>query len=518
MRWRSGPASSTLPAGRGVSNQLTLKLLALAILVAASAVLTGAEAAYFSLGRARLRKLTGSTSEARSPLIERPHDLLVTLLVGITVINIGAAALAATLAEDVFGVRYGLLVEIIGMILILTTFGEVLPMTFAVKYPEQFLTLARGPVAWLSVILKPVRSTLGALTTLTVHLIGSERQAAQPELSEEELRTLVDVGAKEGVVEREEREMIHKVFELEDTLVRSVMVPRTDMFCLDLDTPSDQILPALRENLHSRVPVYEGSIDVIVGILYTKDLLAYLDGLPADFDLRTQLHPPYFVPESKRADVLLQEFQAKKLHMAIVVDEYGGTAGLVALEDLLEELVGEIVDEYDEPERLIQKLDATTFRVAGKLPIDELNAVTGLALSNKAYDTVGGWVLDLSGRVPRKAERLVTPALTVVVEKVERTRVVEVVVHLHRRAEGEAPGGCGRPPPRLSGGGGALPPRGGGGGGGARLCRAPPPPVGPAPPPGGPGPPLPRGGGGGGCGVRAPPPRGPPATSSRARN
>src|SRR2546421_704315 len=294
MRWRSGPASSTLPAGRGVSNQLTLKLLALAILVAASAVLTGAEAAYFSLGRARLRKLAGSTSEARSPLIERPHDLLVTLLVGITVINIGAAALAATLTE-------------------------------------------------------------------------------------EELRTLVDVGAKEGVVEREEREMIHKVFELEDTLVRSVMVPRTDMFCLDLDTPSDQILPALRENLHSRVPVYEGSIDVIVGILYTKDLLAYLDGLPADFDLRTQLHPPYFVPESKRADVLLQEFQAKKLHMAIVVDEYGGTAGLVALEDLLEELVGEIVDEYDEPERLIQKLDATTFRVAGKLPIDELNAVTGLA-------------------------------------------------------------------------------------------------------------------------------------------
>src|SRR5256885_5602464 len=223
MRWRSGPASSTLPAGRGVSNQLTLKLLAVAILVAASAVLTGAEAAYFSLGRARLRKLTGSTSEARSPLIERPHDLLVTLLVGITVINIGAAALAATLAEDVFGVRYGLLVEIIGMILILTTFGEVLPMTFAVKYPEQFLTLARGPVAWLSVILKPVRSTLGALTTLTVHLIGSERQAAQPELSEEELRTLVDVGAKEGVVEREEREMIHKVFELEDTLVRSVI-------------------------------------------------------------------------------------------------------------------------------------------------------------------------------------------------------------------------------------------------------------------------------------------------------
>src|SRR5437879_10129306 len=434
MRWRSGPASSTLPAGRGVSNQLTLKLLALAILVAASAVLTGAEAAYFSLGRARLRKLTGSTSEARSPLIERPHDLLVTLLVGITVINIGAAALAATLAEDVFGVRYGLLVEIIGMILILTTFGEVLPMTFAVKYPEEFLTLARGPVAWLSVILKPVRSTLGALTTLTVRIIGSER-LAQPELSEEELRTLVDVGASEGVVEREEREMIHKVFELEDTQVRSVMEPRTDMVCLDVETPTAEILPALREHLHSRMPVYEGSIDVIVGILYAKELLPFMEGLPPDFDLRAHLHPPYFVPESKRADALLQEFQAKRVQMAIVVDEYGGTAGLVTLEDLLEELVGEIADAYDEPERLIQRVDATTYRVAGKLPIEQLNAATGLKISNEGYDTVGGWVLDLFGRVPRRAERAETAALQLTVEKVERTRILGGRVALKKPAK-----------------------------------------------------------------------------------
>src|SRR5581483_3845276 len=157
----------------------------------------------------------------------------------------------------------------------------------------------------------------------------------------------------------------------------------------------------------------EGSIDVIIGVLYTKDLLPYVTGLPLDFDLRGHLHPPYFVPESKRADVLLQELQAKKLHLAIVVDEYGGTAGLVTLEDLLEELVGEIADEYDEPERLIQRLDATTYRVAGKLSIEELNAATGLQISNQAYETVGGWVLDLFGRVPRKAERKETPELTV---------------------------------------------------------------------------------------------------------
>ena len=418
-----------------MTDTVVIRVLALLALVACSAVLSGAEAAYFSLGRSRLKHLKQSAAgSGPAPFIERPHDLLVTLLVGITLINIGAAALAATLAEELFGHRYGVIVEVLAMILILTTFGEVLPMTLAVNRPEAFIGWARKPVGWLEKALRPVRAALAGLTSLTVRVVGRETDA-DPELTEEELRTLVDVGASEGVVEREEREMIHKVFELEDTLVRSVMVPRTDMFCLDVTTPVDRILPALRENLHSRVPVYEGSIDVIIGVLYTKDLLPYIDGLPADFDLRAQLHPPYFVPESKRADALLQEFQAKKLHMAIVVDEYGGTAGLVSLEDLLEEVVGEIADEYDEPERLIQRVDDTTYRVSGKLPIDELNVATGLSISNQSYDTVGGWVLDLFGRVPRKAERAETPELTVTVEKVERTRVVEVLVSLKKPVE-----------------------------------------------------------------------------------
>ncbi|MBI2206442.1 MAG: HlyC/CorC family transporter [Candidatus Rokubacteria bacterium] len=419
-----------------MTDSIVLELIALLFLVACSALLTGSEAAYFSLGRARLTRMREGGGPVR--LIDRPHELLVTLLVGITMINIGASALAATIAETIFGERFGLAVEMIGMVLLLTTFGEVLPMTLAVKYPERFLALAHRPIGWLGGLLTFIglRAILGALTAMAIRLFGRGSDK-QPELTEEELRTLVDVGATEGVVEREEREMIHGVFELEDTLVRSVMVPRTDMFCLDVDTPAGQILPALRENLHSRVPVYEESIDVIVGVLYTKELLKYMRGLPRDFDLRAHLHPPYFVPETKRADALLQEFQAKRLHMAIVVDEYGGTAGLVSLEDLIEEVVGEIVDEYDEPERLLQKIDATTYRVAGKLPIDELNTAVGLSIPNEEYDTVGGWVLDLFGRVPRKAERKETADLSVIVEKVERTRVVEVLVTLRKPPVGE---------------------------------------------------------------------------------
>jgi len=414
------------------------ELASLGVLVLLSALLTGAEAAYFSLGRARLKRLAeeqGPTESPQVPLLTRPHELLVTLLVGITLVNIAASALAATMAAKLFGPA-GLAVAIGAMTVLIVVFGEVLPMTLAVEHPERYSAWVSRPVAWLSALLWPVRAILNGLTAVTLRFVGSSLKQGEPEISEAELRTLVDVGAREGVVDRTEREMIHKVFELEDTLVREVMVPRPDMFCLDVATPTAEILPLLREQLHSRVPVFEETVDQIVGVLYTKDLLPYLRGLPGDFDLRSRLHPPYFVPESKRADALLREFQAKKLHLAIVVDEYGGTAGLVTLEDLLEELVGEIRDEFDEEERLIQKVDAATYRVSGKLPIDELNAATGLNLPNESFDTVGGWVLDLFGRVPHKGEKAQTSEVSVAVEKVQRTRVVEVLVKLNRRSDG----------------------------------------------------------------------------------
>lgn len=416
---------------------IVLELMGLGALLLCSAILSGAEAAYFSLGRTRLKELAeqqGQTPGPLAPLLAQPNELLVTLLVGITLVNIGASALAAAVAEQLFGSK-GLAIAIGAMIFLLTVFGEVLPMTLAVEHPLRFSAWVNRPVGWLSLLMRPVRVGLGALTAVTLRIVGSERRQGQPEISEEELRTLVDVGAREGVVDRSEREMIHKVFELEDTLVREVMVPRPDMFCLDVTTEPAQILPLLREQLHSRVPVYEETIDQIVGVLYTKDLLPHLGGLPPDFALRQHLHPPYFVPGSKRADALLREFQAKKLHLAIVVDEYGGTAGLVTLEDLLEELVGEIRDEYDEDERLIQRVPPRSFRVSGRLPIDELNATTGLQIPDDSFDTVGGWVLDLFGRVPHKGEKKQVDGVRVAVEKVERTRVLEVLVTLPEVAE-----------------------------------------------------------------------------------
>ena len=416
---------------------LLLGLAGLALLLGFSALLNGAEAAYFSLGRLRLRHLAEAEEapDTLAPLLTRPHELLVTLLVGITLIDIGASALAAFVAQQLFG-PWGLAVAISAMLFFITVFTEVLPMTLALESPRRFAAWVSRPVAWLSLLLAPVRSVLGGLTAITLRALGGERR--EPLLTTEELRTLVDVGVREGVVERDEREMIHKALELEDILVKAVMVPRPDMFCLELSTPPQEIFRALRENLHSRVPVYAESIDQIVGILYTRDLLPYVRGIPPDLHLRTHLHPPYFVPESKRAHALLREFQAKKLHMAIVVDEYGSTSGLVTLEDILEELVGEIADEFDVEERLIQPVDGRTFRVSGKLPIDELNAALGFTLSSEAYDTVAGWVLDLFGRIPHRGERIETVGATVTGERVERMRIVEVLVTRRPTAPDEA--------------------------------------------------------------------------------
>ena len=222
--------------------------------------------------------------------------------------------------------------------------------------PHGFGLLVARPVLALRWLLTPVRLLLGAFTRLVSRAADGEG-VAKTAISEAELRTLVEVGHQEGVVQRKEREMIHGVFELGETTVAEVMVPRTDVFGLDVATPPDRLLPAIRSNLHHRSPSTRAASITCSGILLVKELLPYYGGLPPDFDLRAHLTPPYFVPQSKRADALLREFKAKKLRMAIVVDEYGGTAGLITLEDLLEEVVGEIRDEFEAEERLAQPVD-----------------------------------------------------------------------------------------------------------------------------------------------------------------
>jgi len=411
--------------------RLILDALLLLGFLVASALVAGAEAAYFSLSRLGTTYLEPEDSPSHAllaRLLRDPHDLLITLLVGITLVNIAASALATEVATSLLGPT-GVGIAIPVMIFLIVVFGEVLPMTIAVGAPHRFGLLVARPILALAWALTPVRALLGTFTALVSHAVSRE-EAPQTAISEAELRTLVEVGHQEGVVERSEREMIHGVFELGDTTVGDIMMPRTDVFGVDVATPPERLLAEIRGHLHHRVPVYEGSLDNVVGILSTKELLPYYAGLPADFNLRPLLAPPYFVPQTKRADALLREFQGKKLQTAIVVDEFGGTAGLVTLEDILEQVVGEIRDEFEAEERLAQPLDDRTYRVAAKMPIADFNAVTGLAISDENFDTVGGWVLDLFGRLPHRNESLEAGGVRVTVEKVHRTRILEVLVRL----------------------------------------------------------------------------------------
>ena len=411
--------------------RLILDVILLAGFLGVSALLAGAEAAYFSLTRLGSAHLEPEESPGHALLVRvlrDPRDLLITLLVGITLVNIAASALATQVATTLFGPQ-GIAIAIPVMVFLIVVFGEVLPMTIAVGMPHRFGLLVARPVLALQWLLTPVRLLLGAFTHLVSRAADGEG-VAKAAITEAELRTLVEVGHQEGVVQRKEREMIHGVFELGETTVAEVMVPRTDVFGIDVATPPDRLLPAARANLHHRVPVYEGSLDHVLGIVLVKELLPYYAGLPPDFDLRAHLAPPYFVPQSKRADALLREFKAKKLRMAIVVDEYGGTAGLITLEDLLEEVVGEIRDEFEAEERLAQPVDERTWRVAAKMAIGDFNAVTRLAIPDEHFDTVGGWVLDLFGRVPHRGESIEADGVRVTVETMHRNRILQVLVRL----------------------------------------------------------------------------------------
>jgi putative hemolysin len=411
--------------------RLILDSLILIGLLLTSAFLAGAEAAYFSLSRLGTTHLEPSESQGHARLhrlLADPHDLLITLLVGITLVNIGASALATEVATSLFGSR-GVAIAIPLMVFLIVIFGEVLPMTLAVSAPHRFGMLAALPTLALRWLVTPVRMLLGGFTAAVERAVGREG-ASGGAISEAELRTLVEVGHQEGVVERAEREMIHGVFELGDTTVTDVMTPRADVVGIDVETDPAELLATIRTQPRPRYPIYEGSLDNILGILTTRVLLPFYGGLPPAFDLRSYLSPPYFVPETKRADALLREFQGKRLQAAVVVDEYGGTAGLVTLDDILEEVVGEIRDEYASEEPLAQPVDDRTWRVAARMPIGEFNALTGLRIPDEHFDTVGGWVLDLFGRLPHRNETVEAGGVRITVEKVHRTRILEVLVRL----------------------------------------------------------------------------------------
>jgi gliding motility-associated protein GldE len=403
--------------------------MGLVLLILLSGFFSGSETALVSLNRIKLKKLA-EDGDKRALIIEgllkHPNRLLATILVGNNLVNISAAAIATSLAIDFFGSK-GVGIATGVMTLLILLFGEVTPKGFAIRNAENISLSIAHPMEFLVKALYPVVRILTAMTKPVIRRFGGEFRFS-PYVTEDEIKMLVDVGEKEGVIEKDEKELIHGVFEFSDTNAVEVMVPRIDMKCLNINESIDDAVKFIRKTGHSRIPVYEKNIDNIVGILYSKDIFGRSKGERAGISLRSLLRPAYFIPETKKLDDVLREMQARRTQMAIVVDEYGGTEGLVTMEDVLEELVGEILDEYDTEESMVRIIDDYTAMVDAKTSIDDLNEAMDIHLPEEEFETVGGLIFNTLGKIPKAGDKVRINSTTMIVEKMRGRRISKVKV------------------------------------------------------------------------------------------
>lgn len=396
-------------------------ILCLFVLAFTSAV----DAAMTAIGRHRLGLLQ-ETDTRRAQVIDRllaePYRFKATVLLLNSAATITATALTLRLFEaQTWQWRVGALA---GLLLVILIFSEALPKALAIRNPSATARLLAGPMALSTRLLTPFIWIIGAITGPFVRVASGQATPPMPLVTEEELRMLVNVGEEEGLIEPDEREMIEGIFSFGDTTVREVMIPRVDIVALEETASIDEALNVILRTGHSRIPVYRETIDHIVGILYAKDLLLWLRSGQRDASIGSLLRTAHFVPDTMKVDALLKDLQARKVHLAIVVDEYGGTAGLITIEDVIEEIVGEIQDEYDVDEQPIRELGPGDIEVDARVPIDDINDLTGLRLASEESDRIGGIVFERLGRVPKVGDTVqIADGVTIAVLSMDGLRL-----------------------------------------------------------------------------------------------
>lgn len=413
------------------ASSYAVELVALGLLLLLSAFFSGSETALFAANRLKLRHLK-EEGHARARmalhLLEHPARLLSTILVGNNIANTAAAVVATATLVRLLGPERGSLYAFLVVTVLLLIFAEITPKTLAARHADRLALLAARPIQATAALLAPLNRVLSLLTNVLTRPLGGRVRPDAPLVTEEEIQLLVRMGEEQGVLEQDERDMIHSIFEFGDTVVREVMVPRVDMVCVEADDPVEAILEVVRTHGHSRIPVYHETVDHIVGLVHVKDLLsAFKDGRLAG-TVRDFTRPAFFVPDTKRLDELFREMRRKKVHMAVAVDEYGGTAGLVTIEDLLEEIVGPIQDEYDTEEAPIRVQSDRIAIVDGAVHLEEVNAALGIDLPSGEVDTVGGFVTSLLGHVPAQGDSVTHDGVELSVERVDGHRIVHVKI------------------------------------------------------------------------------------------
>lgn len=397
------------------------------------AVLAGSEAALLSVNKIRIRNLADQgvkSALAVAKLVEKHDKLFATILTVENFFIIIASSLGTALALQWFGADMLVWASMVLTVLVVV-FGEITPKTYAAQNAEKVSLFVARPMLFLVNVTGPVINVLSAITRVLLRLLGQRSNGPSPFVTEEEIRLMIDVSSSEGILKHEERELLQNVFEFGDTVASEVMVPRTQIEALDDTATLRDLLAEGADTGHSRFPVYHDSIDQVVGVVHLKDALVILAANPASMDepVTSLMKPAVFIPENKKIAELLPMMQKRRLRMAIVADEFGGTEGIVTIEDLLEEIVGDLEDEHhDEDEAQVQTVDERTAVVEGTTSIEDVNEQVQVNLPYGPYQTIAGFILTQLGHIPHAGEKLKYDALELTVTDVQGPRIDKVTI------------------------------------------------------------------------------------------
>lgn len=415
-----------------------LQILIIIGLLALSAFFSSSETAMMSVNKIRVRNLADaglSQAVVLAKVLDNQSKMLSAILIGNNIVNISASSLMTVLVTRIFGDQYvGLATGFLTLMVLI--FGEITPKTTATIYSETLALRVAKPIYFIMQVLTPVIFLVDKLSMGVLRLLHVDPNKKQDAITEDELRTIVEVSHEEGVIESDEKKMIYNVFDFGDSVAKDIMVPRIDMTFIDVESTYEEIMEIFRQEKYTRYPVYEETTDNVIGIINIKDLI--LIEHEKRFNLRDYLREPLYTYEYKKTAELMVELRKTQNNIAIVLDEYGATAGLITLEDMLEEIVGEIRDEYDEDEEdLIKKLGPQEYMVEAGMKLDDLNDQLGLKLESEDYDSIGGFVIGLLDHLPEEGEEVTFENLRFVVEKMERNRIETIHLYISESAAEE---------------------------------------------------------------------------------
>ncbi len=407
------------------------QLITIFLLILLSAFFSSAETALTAVNKIRMKALADSGDRRAQTLLKVTSDsgrMLSAILIGNNIVNLSASALMTTLTMSLWG-NVGASIGTGVLTLLVLIFGEISPKTLATVHAEKLALSYAGIIRLLMCILTPVIFITNKLARLFLMLLRVDPDAGRNVMTEKELRTYVDVSHEDGVIEQEEKQMIYNVFDFGDTQAKDIMIPRVDMASVDVNASYEEVLEIFKAEQFTRLPVYEESVDNVIGVLNIKDLLFHTG---ETFQMRELMREPYFTYEYKNTSELMEEMRKACINFTIVLDEYGATAGLITLEDLLEEIVGEIRDEYDkDEENLIQKISDTEYLIEGSMKLDDVNDALGLALYSEDYDSIGGLMIDNLDHLPLVNEEItVDSGIRLIADSVDKNRIDKVRMYL----------------------------------------------------------------------------------------